>query len=510
LSFPGDTPKAFLNRLWNYFSLRARVLWLLGALILTSLVGGLVTIWHTGAADTLFTTLIDKNLASYQAAENLEIALLKQKGYLTYYFLDANPEWLKKLKQDHESFLEWLGKAQSFASTPVITKMLDKIDSKYREYSAEREQVIQLYKVGQREQGALLHGEIRGQFLEIYDLCETYKLLSQEIITQVTNDNRGQAKFIKTLALVVILSIVFLGLLLAYILIKQLLEPIRAMSRETGVSPAAAGARDEVQALSRRVHDLIENVDEAQSKLERSQEHLLQSEKMATVGKLAAGVAHSIRNPLTSVKMRLFSLGRTLDFTPTQHEDFEVISEEIRHIDTIVANFLEYSRPPKLTMQKISPSEVVDLALQLLRHRLESYNVVVKVRRARPLPEVWADPDQLKEVLVNLLTNACEAMGSGGAIIIREGESFLQSVGQVVTIQVSDNGPGIPESVQDKIFQPFFTTKEEGTGLGLSIAARILGEHGGWLDIESREGQGATFTLNLPYRKIKYGSHPDS
>ena len=87
---------------------------------------------------------------------------------------------------------------------------------------------------------------------------------------------------------------------------------------------------------------------------------------------------------------------------------------------------------------------------------------------------------------------------------------FLQSVGQVVTIQVSDNGPGIPESVQEKIFQPFFTTKEEGTGLGLSIAARILGEHGGWLDIESREGRGATFTLNLPYRKIKYGSHPDS
>jgi signal transduction histidine kinase len=304
--------------------------------------------------------------------------------------------------------------------------------------------------------------------------------------------------------------VVFLGLLLAYILIKQLLEPIRQLSMETGVSADAPGAGDEVQALSRRVHDLIENVDQAQSKLERSQEHLLQSEKMAMVGKLAAGVAHSIRNPLTSVKMRLFSLGRTLDFSPTQHEDFEVISEEIRHIDTIVGNFLEYSRPPKLTMQKISPSDVVDNALQLLRHRLESYNVEVKLKRPRPLPEVWADPDQLKEVLVNLLTNACEAMGTGGSIILREGETFLQSIGQVVTIQVSDNGPGIPESVQDKIFQPFFSTKEEGTGLGLSIAARILGEHGGWLDLESREGLGTTFTLNLPYRKIKYGSHPDS
>lgn len=496
--------------MWKYISLRARIFLLLGALILTALLGGLVTIWHTGATDALFTSLIDKNLASFQAAEGLEIALLKQKGYLTYYFLDANPEWLNNLNQDHQSFLEYLTKAHNSATTPVMTKILDKINSKYRHYIAGREQVINLYKAGHREEGAKLHSEIRHQFLEIYDLCDNYKLVNQGIISQIKNDSLAQARFIKTLALIVLPSVVFLGLLLTYILIKQLLEPIRQLSMETGLRTGTFGERDEVQALSRRVHNLMENVDRAQSKLEQSQEHLLQSEKMAMVGKLAAGVAHSIRNPLTSVKMRLFSMGRTLSLTPTQQEDFEVISEEIRHIDTIVANFLEFSRPPKLMMQKGSPSDVVDMALQLLRHRLESYNVKVKLKRQRPLPEVWADPDQLKEVLVNLLTNACEAMGSGGSIIIQEGETFLQSIGQVVTIQVSDNGPGIPESIQDKIFQPFFSTKEEGTGLGLSIAARILGEHGGWLDLESREGRGSTFTINLPYRKIRYGSNPDS
>jgi signal transduction histidine kinase len=483
---------------------------LLGALILTALVGGLVTIWHTGATDDLLTSLIDKNMASFQAAEGLEIALLKQKGYLTYFFLDGNPEWLAQLQQDNQSFVDWLNKAHNSATSPVMTNILDKIDTKYRDYAKAREEVVQLYKAGRREEGAKLHWEVRHQFLEIYDLCDNYKLINQGIISQIKKDSRTRANFIKTLALVVMPSVLLLGLWLSFILVKQLLGPIRQLSLETGVGAGLAGGGDEVQALSRRVHDLIVNVDQAQTKLERSQEHLLQSEKMAMVGKLAAGVAHSIRNPLTSVKMRLFSLGRTLDFTPTQHEDFEVISEEIRHIDTIVANFLEYSRPPKLVMQKISPSDVVDMALQLLRHRLESYNVEVTVKRSRPLPEVWADPDQLKEVLVNLLTNACEAMGSRGSIIIQEGETFHQSIGQVVTIQVSDNGPGIPESIQDKILQPFFSTKEEGTGLGLSIAVRILSEHGGWLDLESREGRGTTFTINLPYRKIKYGSHPDS
>jgi signal transduction histidine kinase len=291
-----------------------------------------------------------------------------------------------------------------------------------------------------------------------------------------------------------------LGILLAYVLIKQILGPIRRLTLET--APANPGSEpDEVKALSRRVYSLIENVDLAQSELERSQEHLLQSGKWAMVGKLAAGVAHSIRNPLTSVNMRLFSLKRSLKMSASQQEDFQVISEEIRHIDSIVRNFLEFSRPPKLKMQKISPSDVVDLALQLLRHRLESYGVEVKLIRGLRLPEVWADPDQLKEVLANLLVNACEMMAGGGTITIQEEEQVAAPLGHAVAIRVSDNGPGIPESIRDKVFQPFFSTKEEGTGLGLSIATRIIEDHGGRLELASQEQAGATFIITLPLRE---------
>ena len=289
-------------------------------------------------------------------------------------------------------------------------------------------------------------------------------------------------------------------MLLAYILIKQILGPIRQLALETGASTGRRGP-DEVKALSSRVHSLIEDVDQAQTELERSQEHLLQSGKWAMVGKLAAGVAHSIRNPLTSVNMRLFSLKRSLAMSPSQQEDFEVISEEIRHIDTIVRNFLEFSRPPKLKMQRISPSDVVDMALVAAAHRLESYGVEVKLIRDHRLPEIWADPDQLKEVLVNLMLNACEVMvkrrrhhhpGRGEA---------WRRLGPAVVIRVSDNGPGIPESVRDKVFQPFFSTKEEGTGLGLSIATRIIEDHGGRLELESKGMAGATFIITSAPRE---------
>jgi len=208
-------------------------------------------------------------------------------------------------------------------------------------------------------------------------------------------------------------------------------------------------------------------------------------------------MAHSIRNPFTSVKMRLFSLDRSLELSDTQQEDLEVISEEIRHIDNIVQNFLEFSRPPKLKMQQISPSVVVDLVIQLLEHRLKSYDVTIKTIRSRPLPEIQVDPEQLKEVLVNIVMNACEAMERGGKVVIYEEETFVKPLGSVAVIRLSDNGPGIPESIREKIFQPFFTTKEDGTGLGLSIATRIVEEHKGWLDVTSKEGEGTTFVITL-------------
>jgi len=222
---------------------------------------------------------------------------------------------------------------------------------------------------------------------------------------------------------------------------------------------------------------------------------------LAMVGKLAAGMAHSIRNPFTSVKMRLFSLNRALALTDDQREDFQVISDEIRHIDTIVQNFLEFSRPPKLKMQDISPSLVVDLAVQLLSHRLKSYDVNLSVVRNRNLPEIYGDPEQLKEVLVNLLVNACEAMEGGGEIVIHEEVISNGSSVAAAVIRVSDNGPGVPDHLQEKIMQPFFTTKEEGTGLGLSIAARIIKEHSGNLAIEPKPGMGATFCITLPAKE---------
>ena len=170
--------------MWKRFSLQTRILILLAALILTALAGGLVTVWHTDAIDSLLTDLIDQNVASFQAAEELESALLRQKGYVTYFFLDQNPDWLAKLQENHLAFLDWLERAKSSAYTPNMLVLLKQIEEAYEGYVKGRQQVISFYQQGQRQQGAELHWRIREQFQDLYNLCERYKLIHEQRIAR--------------------------------------------------------------------------------------------------------------------------------------------------------------------------------------------------------------------------------------------------------------------------------------------------------------------------------------
>lgn len=479
-------------------SLQTRILLILSALVFITAAGAIISICHTYIMDRYMNKFLETDLQAIQASQELENALVMQKGYVTYYFQDRDPVWLEELEKHNASFGTWLKRARQLAETTRERNILNEIDAQYIRYGLSRDEVVNLYKHNKVDEGYNLHKSVRGHFFKIIELCRNFNTAYVERITETQEMMRERAGLLNAMAIGGLVMVLLLGLVLAYILLNQVLGPIRRLALDEDERKILGIEGDEVKALSRRFQNLIHDVDQTRSKLELSQEHLQQAEKWALVGKLAAGVAHSVRNPLTSVKMRLFSMERTLALSSSQKEDFEVISEEIRHIDTILGNFLEFSRPPKLKMQKISPSDSVDMALQLLKHRLESYDVKVELIREKRLPEIQADPDQLKEVLVNLMVNACEAMVNGGHIAIRETRRVFEQEGPVLMIEMTDDGPGVPESIQARLFQPFFSTKEEGTGLGLSIAQRIVEEHGGLLELESVEGKGATFRIKLP------------
>ena len=496
----------------NLVSLRLKIYLILASFVFVTLLGAGVMFWYTFKIEGVLNNLIERDIAASQSAEALESALINQKGFVTYYFQDKDPDWLRQLGEYRQIFKQLLDDTKKLSEEEPQKKIINDIEKEYNGYVELKDKVIAYYKAGKSDEGAKLHKEVRKRFSAILKLCDAYKNIHKLKIIQAKKESHNEAVNLRFFSITGFLIIAVLAIIMVFVFVNNILKPVHRLILETSregrsdAKDSSAYTKDEIKALAESVRGLIDDIDLTHTELEKSREHLQQAEKMALVGKLAAGMAHSIRNPFTSVKMRLFSLGRSQNMAETQKDDIKVISEEIKHIDTIVQNFLEFSRPPKLKIQRISPSVVVDLALQLLVHRLKSYDVTVEVIRNKPLSEINADPEQLKEVLVNLIVNACEAMVRGGLITINEKEAADTHLGRAVILEVSDNGPGIPESLMGKVMEPFFTTKEEGTGLGLSIVARIIEEHKGRIDIKSKEGEGTTFIITLPlnvYNKEK-------
>jgi signal transduction histidine kinase len=234
--------------------------------------------------------------------------------------------------------------------------------------------------------------------------------------------------------------------------------------------------------------------------ISESQAIIQRQEKLAALGGLAAGVAHEIRNPLTAIKFRLFSLRKSLVAMKSENEDAAVIADEINRLERIVKDFLQFARPSEPELVDLPVSRVLEEVRDLLRSQLEKAAIRLDLEATDGL-WVRADAQQLKQVLINLIQNAAESIGREGTITLR-GVKDRDSLGgasmSVAVIEITDTGKGIPPEVRKRLFDPFFTTKEGGTGLGLPIAARIVEKHGGELRYETQVNRGTTFKLLLP------------
>jgi signal transduction histidine kinase len=478
--------------------LSTRIFIILAFMLAISFGMGFTAIWYAGNYNTLLTKLIVNDMAALDAAREMETSLANQKGYVTYYFLDGDQKWLDQLAIHRRSFENWMDRSDGFVRDKESRRLLDDIRQKYETYIRDKDQVIELYSIGDKETGERLHRDVRKEFFELSDQCKKFKELNEEFIKIKIADSQLRAKQISVAAIFLMGVNFLLGVFLAFILIKQVLIPIRRLSSEADILDESSPAGDDVRILSKRVHGIMEEMDRARTELKQSKALLMNSEKMALVGKLATEVAHSIRNPMTSINMRLFSLKRNLEISDVQKEDFEVVADEMRRLDNIVRNFLEFSRPHKLKKKKVSISDVIDMTIDLLSYRLDLHCVKVHRKRDKDLPPIEGDPELLKEVFVNLIVNACEAMETGGEVIISEEEALAEMIGRAILVKVSDNGPGMTDDVKARALEPFETTKPDGTGLGLFIAVRIIEGHGGKLELDSTPGKGTTFLITLP------------
>ena len=269
-----------------------------------------------------------------------------------------------------------------------------------------------------------------------------------------------------------------------------------------GFTKMAAKLRKAYGELEGKVRASNTELEKAYYLLKQRQEQLIRSEKMAALGQLSAGVAHEIRNPLTSIKLFIQTLEKEMDLDENQQEDFRIIRKEIDRLNEIVVRFLTFARPEEPQLQSVNLYGLVLDTLNLLMTTIKSNGIQLDVSLSPDLPPVQGDSKQLEQVLLNLLLNAIEAMPNGGTLGVRSTvKADSETLEETLHLAIQDTGPGIREEDRAHLFDPFFTTKEGGTGLGLSIAYAIVQKHNGQIAMESEAGKGTSFILSLPLSK---------
>lgn len=249
------------------------------------------------------------------------------------------------------------------------------------------------------------------------------------------------------------------------------------------------------------IRNLEHKVEERTQELKATQSQLLHSEKLAAVGALAATVAHEINNPLTGVYTYIRLMERKIDQGQDGAEEIakfkgylDTMRREVERTTAIVQNLLDFTRPKEPVRKPMNLVKVMEESLALISNKLSLTNIEV-VKLLNPLPEIQADPAHMKQVFLNLLINASEAMEEGGTLTIR---SDYHPDTNTVTMSVRDTGIGIEEKDRARIFDPFFSTKKKGTGLGLSVVNGIVTRHNGKVEIDSTPGKGTDFRVSLP------------
>lgn len=282
-------------------------------------------------------------------------------------------------------------------------------------------------------------------------------------------------------------------------IIGSLIVPVFGAQHVAGAIGAhSLGPRDftaaELQFLQITAQTLSASLVGSDHESEQRQKHLLRAEQMMSLGQVAAGVAHELRNPLTAIKGLIQVNRKELEDRSMPAEDLRIIEHEIRRMERSLQNFLDFARPPVPKRQRLSLTPVIERVISLVQGRARKQHVSFEIPHLPSALWVDADQDLIQQLLLNLVLNALDAMPQGGMIHI---ECRPESDGRVL-VNVSDTGPGIAPHILPVVFERFVSSKETGVGLGLPVSRRIAQEHGGDLTVENLPQGGASFTFQLP------------
>lgn len=267
---------------------------------------------------------------------------------------------------------------------------------------------------------------------------------------------------------------------------------------------------DELGLLAREFNAMARKLSERERQLQEKTQEVLRAERLAAVGRLAAQITHEIRNPLSSLSLNLELLEETVtegDGDDEARSLVHAMSREVDRLTEVTEDYLRLSRLPRPSPSPVDLNDAVEDLLDFLSRELQEAGVRVERELSPESPSVRADSGQLRQVLLNLVRNAREAMDSGGTVTVR---TRVDEPGRLAIVEIQDTGPGISEELRARMFDPFFSTKDRGTGLGLAFVQQVVHEHGGRVECDSEPGQGACMRVSWPLAELDAPADPAS
>lgn len=449
--------------------------------------------------------LIRENALSTDDARELRLALYRVRAASLSNVFDRSEEKIQQLENEQRNYLALLSKAGNSATTPDQIRLVQQISALFTNYQQTLINTNQMQRQGRLSQPATVivmsSQDLINTIEEKTNQLIEAKQAEQALLEQSINRNET---IITTAIYALGISGIILGLILGWLVARIVLNPIYRLVVK--VRDAAGGELvehiqmhpgKELEELDMHISRLINRINKANEDLRKNRELLEQSIRLAAIGKIAPALAHEIRNPLTSIKILVHSMMDSFPEGSEQRHDLQIIQGEVIRMEEFLQNFMKYARPPRPKMEIISPAEIIEQVIRLMDARLKKQHIDIETLHQNPSLRLKADPSMFRQVLINLLNNAIDALENGGKIRVQTG-LIQEEDSEHFFVSITDNGPGIPAEIAETLWEPFVKGKDQGTGLGLAISQRIAEMHHGRLKALNNSQGGATFTFYMP------------
>jgi signal transduction histidine kinase len=451
--------------------------------------------WFLSSLHRNVSTVLNENVRSTEVAEELEATVKR----LIQLLRALGKDHIQLIDDENEVAASQLAQAQNLANLDEERDNVNKIAGGLHAYFEEWASRKELPPPDARKYDEKLATELEQQVLRY---CLELRKFNMRQIVKSEEENQAIINPLLWGMLGVGLGGSLAGLVIGYTTARRLRHSIGQLSvsirdaagrlnRELG--SVTLKEEGDLPAVHRQMQHLHKEISHTIEQLQQREHEVLRAEQLAAVGQIAAGVAHELRNPLTAIKMLVQTGLEGPAPSGLPAEDLAVIEQSIRRMEQYIQIFLDFARPPRSERRRLDLLDVVRRAVALVEGRARRQKVIIELDFPDWPVHASLDPEQIQQVLVNLLINALDALPRGGVIRVQ-----VHLNGDTITVRVQDNGPGLPAAIRDRLFEPFVTGKPDGVGLGLSICKRLIEAHGGSIHGTNAPAGGAVITFTLP------------